>query len=99
MDNHKEVLLGKDAAAILDNAAYQTAIKALKDAVVEQWKECPIRDKEGQLLLLQLAKLTDKFESIFQGLIENGKFAAHKIELDRIRDESPIQRMKRKLGT
>jgi hypothetical protein len=97
MDNHKDVLLGKDAASILDNAAYQTAIKVLKESVVEQWKDCPIRDKEGQLLLLQLAKLTDKFESIFHGLIENGKFVAHKIELDRIRDESPIQLMSRKL--
>ena len=99
MDKHKEVLLGKDAQAILDNAAYKTAIKALKDAVVDQWKDCPIRDKEGQLLLLQLAKLTDKFESIFTGLIENGKFAAHQIDLDNLRDESKFQRVKRKLGT
>jgi hypothetical protein len=97
MDKHKEVLLGKDAQAILDNAAYQHAIKSMKDIVISQWKDCPIRDKEGQLLLLQLAKLTDKFESIFIGLIDNGKYAAHQIELENLRDESAFKRMKRKV--
>ena len=99
MDKHKEVLLGKDAQAVLDNAAFQYAIKTLEDMVITQWKDCPIRDKEGQLLLLQLVKLTDKFKSIFIGAIENGKFAAHQIELDNLRDESKFQRVKRKLGT
>jgi hypothetical protein len=97
MDLQKEVRLGKDAIAILDNEAYKHAIKSLKDMVISQWKDCPIRDKEGQVLLLQLAKLTEKFESVFIGLVENGKLANHKIELDNLRDEPAYRRMARKV--
>lgn len=97
MSLQTEARLGKDAAQVLDNEAFKHAIKSLKDSVIDQWKECPIRDREGQLLLLQLAKLTEKFESIFIGLVQSGKLAEHQIDLDNIRDESAFKRMARKV--
>ena len=89
---------GKDAALVLDNEAFKLAMGSLKASVLEQWKSCPVRDREGQVLLLQLAKLTDKFEAILTGMIENGKYAEHKIEMDALRDESRARRFMRKLG-
>jgi len=71
---------------------------ALKAQIVEQWKACPVRDKEGQLLLLQLAKLTEKFESILTGMVESGKFAQHKIDLDSERNESTVRRWIRRVS-
>lgn len=85
------------AQEVLNNEAYKAAMEALKSSVVQQWKECPVRDKEGQLLLLQLAKLCDKFDGILSGMIEAGKFAQMKIDLDKEREENKVQRLVRKM--
>jgi hypothetical protein len=98
MTENQTVQRATEAALILSNPAYQEAMRQMKGAVIEQWKECPIRDREGQILLLQLAKLTDKFESILQGMIETGKLAQHRIDLDRERDETLARRFLRKVA-
>lgn len=98
MTEQQTVQRAQEAALVLDNPAYREAMSQLKSAVIQQWKDCPVRDKEGQLLLLQLAKLTDKFEAILQGMIATGKLAQHRIDLDRERDESIAQRFLRKVA-
>jgi hypothetical protein len=97
MNEKQYVLRGREASAVLENEAFKAAISGLKSTVMDQWKNCPIRDHEGQVLLLQLAKLTDKFESILVGMIENGKLAQNRIELNEIRDESASRRMLRRV--
>lgn len=70
---------------------------ALRAEVVEAWKKCPVRDKEGQVLLLQLAKLTDKFEGVLSGMVEGGKFASRQLELDELRNESAGRKLMRRV--
>lgn len=98
MNNQQLAMRGIEAAQVLDNAAYQEAMASLKEAIVQQWKDSPVRDKEGQLILLQLAKLADKFDGILRGMVENGKLAQSKIDIDDVRNESSIRRMMRKVG-
>jgi hypothetical protein len=88
---------GIDATQVLENAAFKEAMTILKQAVVDQWKDSPIRDKEGQLLLLQLAKLTDKFEGILIGIVETGKLAKSRIDINTLRDESAGRRIMRRV--
>lgn len=88
---------GIDATQLLENAVFKEAFSILKQAVVEQWKDCPVRDREGQMLLLQLAKLTDKFEGILIGIVETGKLAKHRIDINNLRDESTTRRFMRKV--
>ena len=97
MNEKFEVLRGREASTVLENEAFKTAMAAMKTAVLDQWKNCPIRDREGQVLLLQLAKLTDKFESILVGMVENGKLAQSKLDLNDLRDEHPSRRWFRKV--
>ena len=96
MSDHKDVLRAREAQAVLDNAAFQAAMDTLKTSVQQQWKECPIRDREGQVLLLQLAKLTDKFESLLIGMVKSGEFAQRKIDIDRERDEPKVRQIARR---
>lgn len=95
MTDHKLVQRGIDATQVLENVVFKESLVILKQAVVDQWKECPVRDKEGQLLLLQLAKLADKFEGILIGMVETGKLAKHKIDMNNLRDESVGRRIVR----
>lgn len=98
MTNLDSAQRGIEASQVLDNPAYQQAMKSLKDEVYAAWKACPVRDKEGQVLLLQLAKLTDKFEGILSGLVQSGRFAEHQMKLDNLRNESPARKMLRKIS-
>ena len=52
---------------------------------------------EGQLLLLQLAKLTDKFEGMLIGMVEGGKYATHQIKIDDLRNESKSRKLLRRV--
>lgn len=94
---HKQAHRGQEAAQVLDNPAFQAAMALLKEEVAKQWKACPIRDREGQLLLLQLAKLTDKFEGILTGMVETGKFAHRKLIDDQLRNENVARRLLRRI--
>lgn len=93
-----EVESARRAAEVLDNPAFVEAMTALRNDVISTWKACPVRDAEGQLLLLQLAKVTDKFEGILRGMVERGKAAQHRIDLDEARNETPTRRFFRKLA-
>lgn len=97
MTNQELSNQGRLAADVIENPAFQAAIKAMRDEVVAQWKACPIRDREGQLLLLQLAKLTDKFEGMLTGYVQGGKLAQEKINIDALRNESAARKMMRRV--
>jgi hypothetical protein len=96
--DHIEVLHGREAQAVLDNEAFKRAMSIIRDSVREQWLACPIRDKEGQTLLLQLAKLTEKFESTLIGMVKSGEFAQRRIDIDSEREESLPRRYMRRAG-
>lgn len=88
---------GLEAAQVLGSRAYREAMDSMKAQIIQQWKDCPIRDAEGQILLLQLAKLCEKFDGILSGMVEEGKLASHKIEIDSERNESAARRIMRRV--
>ena|SRR5688572_17813357 len=97
MSEQRTAQTGAEARQVLHNEAYKAAMVFLREQIIAQWKACPVRDREGQMLLLQLAKLTDKFESILAGYVEAGKLAQHKIDLDALRNEGKVKRNIRKV--
>lgn len=88
---------GVEAARVLESAVYQEAMSALRETIVAKWREVSIRDVEGLKLTHQLMNLADTFEQLLAGYVEAGKFAAHKLEIDKIRDESPARRIVRRI--
>lgn len=96
-DLHSTVEHARKAAEVLENDAFKTAMADLRNAIHAEWKACPIRDREGQMLLLQTAKVVDKFEGLLVGRIEAGKLASKKLNLDSIRNESAPRRFMRKV--
>lgn len=96
MTDRTDVQTGRQAAEVLDNPAFKEAMQVLRETVVQQWREHPINDRDGALILLQYAKVTDRFEGVLSGLVERGKLAQHRIEVDALRDENALQRAKRR---
>ena len=98
MSDHQTVRIGSDAAQVLENEAYKTAMTGLKAQIVAEWTRCPVTDREGALLLLQLVKLCDKFDSMLTGMVANGRFTQAKIDLDKERNETRSQKWLRKVN-
>lgn len=90
------IRVARNAADVLENEAYKKAMASMKAQIVEQWKECPVRDVEGQRLLLQLAKLAEKFDSILAGYVQAGRLAQHRINLNDERNENMAQKIMRR---
>lgn len=96
MTTHDEqARAGIDAQQVLDNPAYQKAMAMLREQIVDEWGKCPVRDQDGQRLLLQLFKLSQKFEGTLSGMVQTGKLA--QLRLDEERDESKPQRILRRM--
>lgn len=91
----QDAVRGDDAARVLESPAFQEAMAALKDQIVSEWSKCPVRDAEGQKLLLQLHKLANKFEGLLTGMVETGKLA--RLNLDAERDESAARKLFRRV--
>lgn len=98
MTLHQTAQDGTEAQRVLDSEAYTSAMRIMRAQIVEQWKNCPVRDTEGQTLLLQLAKLADKFEGILSGLVQGGKLAQHQIDFDSERNESKARQFFRRVA-
>jgi hypothetical protein len=88
--------LGHDAQAVLDNRAFQEAMKQLHDLAHAQFKKTDIRDAEGLKLARQFAAVTDDFENILRRIVEGGKVA--RLVLEQHRDENRIKRFSRKIS-
>jgi hypothetical protein len=97
MDDKSLSLRGREAQSLLDNPLLTEALATMRKATVDQWKDMDLRDKEGALLLLQMAKVTDRFEGILRGIVDTGKLAQRRIDLDAIRDEPAARRFMRKV--
>ena len=98
MNERQVIELARNADLVLTNTAYVEAMARMKAEVVATWRACPVRDREGQLLLLQLAKLADKFETLLSGMVQTGKLAQHKIDIEAMRDESMARKFLRKVA-
>ena len=90
---HQQIAdMGEDARRVIENPAFNEALRLMAEDAIERLKECPMRDHEGRLLLAQAARLTDKVAETLRGLLEAGKMAAAQIEIDSARSESRVKR-------
>lgn len=94
-DIAQQVTAGEDAARVLDSPAFKEAMKQLREEIFAEWRKCPIRDREGQVLLKQLAGVQEKFEALLGGAVQTGKLA--KVKLDDLRDESRARNYMRRI--
>lgn len=96
--------MGVYAAQAIENPALNAAIAHMRDAIMREWRACNLRDAEGQRLLLQQAKMVDRFAATLNGMLQAGKLAdarlgesqLARIMTDDLRDESAVRRMFRR---
>lgn len=70
---------GSRAKVVLESPAYSDAYKAVREAILEQWESCPIRDREGAHELKLMLKLHTDIHRHMERAVEEGKFAAKEL--------------------
>jgi hypothetical protein len=82
-----EILSRADRARdLLDNQEFENAVQAVRQALLDRFEECPIRDKEGQHEIKLMLKLLGDVKANLQSVVDSGKVVTHRISmLDRAR--------------
>lgn len=88
---HDQQYRASKAQELLGNELLNEALEAIEREILDQWVECPARDKEGKEALWQLIKTSRKFREILLGYINTGKLAAN--NLKRFEEESRLKRL------
>lgn len=74
------------ARDLLDNQEFENAVQAVRQALLDRFEECPIRDKEGQHEIKLMLKLLGDVKANLQSVVDSGKVVTHRISmLDRAR--------------
>jgi hypothetical protein len=84
---------GFRAKTVLDDPAYQSAYKAVRDAIIESWEGCPIRDRDGAHELKLMLKLHTDIGLHLRKAVEQGEFAVKELA----RDKTFAQRLTERL--
>lgn len=74
---------GGKANALLKSEIYQEAFREVERALIDKWKECPIRDVEGQTSLKMMHKLLSEVRGYIEQVAEDGKMAALTLDHER----------------
>ena len=91
---HDQQYRAAKAQELLENELLNEALEAIEREILDQWVECPARDKEGKEALWQLIKTSRKFREILLGYINTGKLATN--NLKRFEEESRLKRLMRR---
>lgn len=94
MTPEQEMHRGDEARRLLENEVLQAALDAIESEVVNQWEQCPARDKDGKEALWQLLKTSKKFRRLLTGYVETGNLARENLKRH---EESRLARMGRAL--
>jgi hypothetical protein len=73
---------GSRADRLLNDDEFKAAVEALRSALIAQWEQCPIRDKDGAHELKLMLKLLGDLQAHLRSVADTGKLA--KLEVDRL---------------
>lgn len=89
MNNEQEMQMlreterGTKAAAVLKNPIYLEAVVKVEQMIVEQWKNAPIRDVEGQTYLRLMLKALRDVTGHIKSVAETGRLAEQQMAVER----------------
>lgn len=75
-----EIQRGERAAQLLQDELLNEALETIKREYHEQWESSPVRDAEGQKMLLLMVKTVGKFRAELESVLETGQLAKARLE-------------------
>lgn len=78
---------GARAKEIAEDAVFQEALKSMRDAIIEKWRQCDVNDTNSQHELKLMDKLIDSFAYNFQAFMDDGTMATIELEAEKEKEE------------
>ena len=85
---------GARASGVLTDDAFVKAYGAVRQAIVDQWENCPIRDREGAHELKLMLKLHTDLGKHLQKAVDDGRFAAEELKKDKTFSQKLAERLR-----
>jgi hypothetical protein len=100
MDDQANVLIGREAAALLENSVLREVWDGIERECIEALAAVSMKPdaKDDRDALIWHLKLVRKQRGAFFGMVELGKFAQHRIDEKREKD-SAVKRFARRVVT
>ena len=97
MTEQQTALRGREADTLLNNPILKEIWEGIEKEATEALVSCSMKPdaKDDRDALIWHLKMVRKQKGMFFGMVEHGKFAAHKI--DKEREESSVKRFARKV--
>lgn len=97
MTDHKAVLRGKEAQSLLDNPILKEIWDGIEKEAVEALVSCSMKPdaKDERDALIWHLKMVRKQKGMFMGMVEQGKFAQHRI--DKAEDRTSVKQLFRRV--
>lgn len=90
----KQMEEGTRAKSVLTDDAFVKAYGAVRQAIVDQWEQCPIRDREGAHELKLMLKIHTDLGKHLQKAVDDGKFAAEELKRDKTISQRIAERLR-----
>ena len=90
----KQMEEGVRAKSVLTDDAFVKAYGAVRAAIVEQWEQCPIRDREGAHELKLMLKIHTDLGKHLQKAVDDGRFAAEELKKDKTISQRIAERLR-----
>jgi hypothetical protein len=90
----KQMEAGARAKTVLESDAFQKASKAVREAIIESWETCPIRDRDGAHELKLMLKIHTDLIGHLQKAIDDGEFAAKELKRDKTFPQRIAERLR-----
>lgn len=75
MDAEKASRKAAAARRILEDPAYQEAVNQVKEAIVAQLENCPIKDDDLKQKLVTMLQLHKQYQRVLWNTVESGRVA------------------------
>ena len=74
---------GFEASKLLENKIFTESINNLRESIIDKWRSCPIRDREGQHELKLMDKVLSDIVGYIKQVADTGKMADIQLEQER----------------
>jgi len=82
MKPEEELIRAEKARQVLEDKIVREALDGIKNAIIEGWRQSPVKDVEHREKLWSIYVGACKFEELLRSYIETGKLARAQLDLN-----------------
>ncbi len=70
---------GADASYILEHPLYVESVTSIRERLMKNWQESPVRDTEGREKIWMMLTMLNEIEANFRSMVQTGKLASSQL--------------------